>query len=110
MGRDKIRYFIYLCGRWRWRPTKAMREQGFGLVTMGKGGPAIDAEGFPAASVADLHAREAIEKAKEADAKRQQKRAAERSEAMERAAERALERGTARSRPVRDPITDAAAC
>ena len=30
LGRDKIRYFLYLNGRWRWRPTKAMRAQGFG--------------------------------------------------------------------------------
>lgn len=35
LGKDKIRYFLYLNGRWRWRPTKAMREQGFGLITMG---------------------------------------------------------------------------
>lgn len=37
VGRDKIRYFLYLNGRWRWRPTKAMREAGFGLVTMSAG-------------------------------------------------------------------------
>jgi hypothetical protein len=32
VGRDTIRYFLYLNGRWRWRPTRAMRAQGFGLV------------------------------------------------------------------------------
>lgn|GEM_PF-529362 len=53
LGRDTIRYFLYLNGRWRWRPTKAMRGQGFGLVTMGRGGPDIDGEGRPAASAAD---------------------------------------------------------
>jgi hypothetical protein len=37
MGTDNIRYFLFLCGRWRWRPTKAMREAGFKLVTMGSG-------------------------------------------------------------------------
>lgn len=59
VGKDKIRYFLYLYGRWRWRPTKAMRAQGFGLVTMGKGGPGLDAEGYPQASVEDQ--RRAIE-------------------------------------------------
>lgn len=53
VGRDTIRYFLYLYGRWRWRPTKAMRAQGFGLVTMGRGGPETDADGFPKASIED---------------------------------------------------------
>ena len=53
MGRDSIRYFLYLNGRWRWRPTKAMRAHGFGLVTMGRGGPGKDADGNPAASLED---------------------------------------------------------
>lgn len=53
LGKDTIRYFLYLNGRWRWRPTKAMREQGFGLVTMGKGGPALNAEGDPEPALAD---------------------------------------------------------
>jgi hypothetical protein len=53
LGKDRIRYFIYLCGRWRWRPTKAMRAMGFGLVTMGRGGPDKDADGNPAASIVD---------------------------------------------------------
>lgn len=53
LGKDQIRYFLYLNGRWRWRPTKAMRGQGFGLVTMGRGGPSLDAEGNPVASSAD---------------------------------------------------------
>jgi hypothetical protein len=53
LGKDRIRYFIYLCGRWRWRPTKAMRAMGFGLVTMGRGGPAKDSDGNPEASIGD---------------------------------------------------------
>jgi hypothetical protein len=53
LGKDQIRYFLYLNGRWRWRPTKAMRAMGFGLVTMGKGGPGTDAGGNPIASSAD---------------------------------------------------------
>jgi hypothetical protein len=53
LGRDKIRYFLFLNGRWRWRPTKAMKAYGFGLVTMGRGGPGKDAEGDPAPSVED---------------------------------------------------------
>ena len=36
MGEDKIRYLLWVCGRWRWRPTKAMRARGFKLVTFGK--------------------------------------------------------------------------
>jgi len=59
LGKDKIRYFLYLNGRWRWRPTKAMRACGFGLVTMGRGGPGKDAEGNPAANIEDQ--RRAIE-------------------------------------------------
>lgn len=53
LDKDQIRYFLYLNGRWRWRPTKAMRAQGFGLVTMGRGGPGRDANGDPAPSSAD---------------------------------------------------------
>jgi hypothetical protein len=53
LGKDQIRYFLYLNGRWRWRPTKAMRAHGFGLVTMGRGGPGRDANGDPAPSSAD---------------------------------------------------------
>lgn len=36
MGSDQIRYFLYINGRWRWRPTKAMKQFGFGMVSMGK--------------------------------------------------------------------------
>lgn len=53
VGKDKIRYFLYLNGRWRWRPTAAMRAHGFGLVTLGAGGPDLDSEDHPAASFAD---------------------------------------------------------
>lgn len=37
MGDDSIRYFLFLNGRWRWRPTKAMRARGFRLKTFGPG-------------------------------------------------------------------------
>ncbi|MBR1150138.1 hypothetical protein [Bradyrhizobium sp. JYMT SZCCT0428] len=53
VGKDRTRYFLYLNGRWRWRPTKAMKAYGFGLVTMGPGGPGNDANGHPRASVED---------------------------------------------------------
>ncbi len=53
VGKDRIRYFLYLNGRWRWRPTKIMREKGFALVTMGAGGPNLDQDGNPAASATD---------------------------------------------------------
>jgi hypothetical protein len=36
MGADNIRYLVFVCGRWRWRPTKTMRAHGFKLVTFGK--------------------------------------------------------------------------
>jgi hypothetical protein len=42
MGEDRIRYLLFVSGRWRWRPTKAMRERGFRLVTFGKGLAAQD--------------------------------------------------------------------
>jgi hypothetical protein len=53
MGQDSIRYFLFLEGRWRWRPTKTMREAGFKIVPMGRGGPEKDADGNPAASIQD---------------------------------------------------------
>jgi hypothetical protein len=53
LGRDKLRYFLYLQGRWRWRPTKTMKACGFGLVTMGRGGPGINADGDPEPSLTD---------------------------------------------------------
>ena len=51
--RPSIRYFLFLEGRWRWRPTKTMRAAGFTMVPMGRGGPDRDADGNPAASVED---------------------------------------------------------
>jgi hypothetical protein len=36
MGSDQIRYLIFLSGRWRWRPTAAMRARGFRLVSFGR--------------------------------------------------------------------------
>jgi len=53
LGQDKVRYFLYLQGRWRWRPTRAMKAHGFGLVTMGRGGPGTDADGNPEPSLDD---------------------------------------------------------
>lgn len=35
MGSDKIRYLVFVSGRWRWRPTAAMRAHGFRLVNFG---------------------------------------------------------------------------
>lgn len=42
MGQDKIRYFVFVSGKWRWRPTKAMRGKGFKLVTFGRAATAAD--------------------------------------------------------------------
>jgi hypothetical protein len=53
MGSDQIRYMLFINGRWRWRPTKAMRDLGFRLVTMGRGGPALAADGDPLPSIED---------------------------------------------------------
>jgi hypothetical protein len=53
MGPDKIRYFLFLEGRWRWRPTKAMRAAGFKMVSMGRGGAGLEANGNPKPSVED---------------------------------------------------------
>jgi hypothetical protein len=36
MGEDKLRYVLFVCGRWRWRPTKTMRAHGFKLVSFGR--------------------------------------------------------------------------
>ena len=36
MGKDKIRYLLFVSGRWRWQPTRAMRARGFKLTTFGK--------------------------------------------------------------------------
>jgi len=68
MGQDNIRYFLFLEGRWRWRPTKTMRAAGFSMVPMGRGGPDRDADGNPAASVEDR--KRAIELNAEWDAVR----------------------------------------
>ena len=44
MGGDKIRYFRFVSGRWRWRPEKEMRALGFRLVNFSRGGPELDAK------------------------------------------------------------------
>jgi hypothetical protein len=36
MGADRIPHLLFVCGRWRWRPTRAMRALGFRLVTFGR--------------------------------------------------------------------------
>lgn len=41
MGKDRVRYLVFVCGRWRWRPTAKMRALGFRLVTFG---PSLTAE------------------------------------------------------------------
>lgn len=53
MGTDRIRYFRYVSGKWRWRPEKEMRALGFHLVNMGRGGPEIDTKGRPVPSPDD---------------------------------------------------------
>jgi hypothetical protein len=47
LGRDKIRYLPFKKGRWRWRPTKTMREAGFVPVRLDPG-LVIDGQRFPA--------------------------------------------------------------
>jgi hypothetical protein len=37
MGKDQIRYLVFVNGRWRWRPTKRMRSAGFRLINLGSG-------------------------------------------------------------------------
>lgn len=53
MGTDRIRYFVYSKGRWKWQPTKPMRAHGFNTVKMGGGGPGLDTRGYPAATTDD---------------------------------------------------------
>lgn len=51
MGNDKIRYLVFLKGRWHWQPTKAMRAHGFKRTNLGRG--TIDAAGVRRASSED---------------------------------------------------------
>ena len=37
MGTDSIRYLLFVNGKWRWRPTRAMRAAGFRLVNLSVG-------------------------------------------------------------------------
>ena len=37
MSNDRIRYLVFINGRWRWRPTKTMRAVGFRLINLGPG-------------------------------------------------------------------------
>lgn len=37
MGKDNIRYMLFLQGRWRWRPTKTMKRAGFKMIVLGTG-------------------------------------------------------------------------
>lgn len=48
MGKDNIRYMLFLNGRWRWRPTKPMRAAGFRIITLGPG-VLIDSKNVPTA-------------------------------------------------------------
>jgi hypothetical protein len=47
MGIDRIRYLVFVSGRWRWRPTKTMRDAGFRLVNLSKG-VVVNGENLPA--------------------------------------------------------------
>ena len=47
VGKDKIRYLLFKKGRWRWRPSKTMREAGFTPVKLGRG-LVIDGQHVPA--------------------------------------------------------------
>jgi hypothetical protein len=49
MGRDKIRYLVHANGRWKWQPTAVMRKAGFQTIKLSRGGPELDANGYPAA-------------------------------------------------------------
>jgi hypothetical protein len=53
MGSDKIRYLVFSKGRWRWQPTKAMRDHGFRTIKLSRGGPELDANDNPRASDQD---------------------------------------------------------
>jgi hypothetical protein len=53
MGHDKIRHLLYSKGRWRWQPTSKMRKLGFHNVKLSKGGPELDADDDPAATLED---------------------------------------------------------
>jgi hypothetical protein len=53
MGEDRIRHFVFVCGRWRWRTTATMGRHGFELITMGRGGPDLDSKGRPVPSPVD---------------------------------------------------------
>lgn len=48
MGKDNIRYMLHLQGRWRWRPTRAMKHAGFRMITLGPG-TVIDGKNVPTA-------------------------------------------------------------
>lgn len=37
MGQDRIRYLVFVQGRWRWRPTATMRRLGFRLINLSRG-------------------------------------------------------------------------
>jgi hypothetical protein len=37
MGRDRIRYLVFVSGRFRWCPTKAMRAAGFRMINLSAG-------------------------------------------------------------------------
>lgn len=49
MGQDRIRYLVFVQGRWRWRPTKAMRGHGFKMVNLSRG-VVIAGRNYPSAA------------------------------------------------------------
>jgi hypothetical protein len=48
MGTDRIRYLVFVCDRWRWRPTRTMRAAGFSLINLSKG-IVVDGKNVPTA-------------------------------------------------------------
>ena len=49
MGTDKVRYLVFVCGRYRWRPTKSMRAVGFRIINLSPG-VLINNRRYPAAN------------------------------------------------------------
>jgi hypothetical protein len=48
MGRDRIRYLVFTYGRWRWRPTNAMRARGFQQIILSEG-IVVNGRNYPSA-------------------------------------------------------------
>ena len=57
LGGDRIRYFLFINGRWRWRPSAKMRANGFRLTTFGRG---LVIDGRPIPTLEDKQAAIAL--------------------------------------------------